>query len=280
MKLNFIVLLFSILALPLFAMGGKIADVPLKPSAGLAIADGEFLQYTQTIHGEKNLDVYFVTRFLSNRTAVIYQQGIRNPLKEKLPENYTNYSSHYLVSLDRAALMESVGNYNTNRSTENEPSGWKGEFYWHYLYNPANGAIEFEQKNWDGNEIKTKTFRMKSKPNYPHWDSISGSLFAVRFLDFSKPGIMLFVVPQVLKEPLPVSFRLMGKEKITTKAGTFNTMKVGLIAADPFLGQLMAPYAKDMLFWIEESDRRLIVKFQNPVSVMVLDTLSNVIRQQ
>ena len=56
---------------------------------------------------------------------------------------------------------------------------------------------------------------------------------------------------------------IKGREDIQTKAGVFHTVKVGMKAADPFLGKLLESYTKEMFIWVEDSDRALVVKTQN-----------------
>ncbi len=264
-----------------YPMSGKQAFVPLKPSSNLSINDGEFLHYKQTIGGEKNKDIFFVTRIITNRgmSALIYQQGIILTNNEQLPLYYTNFKVHYTVSMKEGSLEESEGTYSTNRNKDREPSTFNEMFYWHYLVNTEDHVFEAENKLWDGYEVKSRKDKINLKPGYPVWDMISGSFFGPRFMDISRPGILFYVMPELLKEPLPVYYRIIGKEKIKSNAGTFNTIKITLMAADPFLSKLMDSISKDTFFWIEDSDRKLIVKFQSMGFSLLLDEISNVNNQ-
>ncbi len=269
------IILINIALLTMFSCG-KLTYLPLNSSANLAIKDGEFLHYVQYAGGEKNKDVYFVTKIISNQSkyAKIYQQGISPGKNEKLPSYYTNYLVHYLVSLNEGSLIESEGTYSTNRNRDNEPSVFSEQFYWHYRINSTDGVFEAENKLWNGYEVKARKERINLKPGYPVWDMISGSFFGPRFMDISRPGVAYYIIPEFLKDPLPVIYRNMGKEKINTKAGTFNTHKYHFVAADPFLGKLMESIAKDTYFWVDDSDKKFIVKFQSMGYIMMLEEIS------
>ena len=255
MKSLFIILIFITGPLiQLFSLGSKTGMMPLQPVINLAVPDGEFLHYSQIIGGEKQMDIYFVTIFTGSgksRNAVIYEHGIRLSKPSKLPENYSKYRMFFRIDPRIPTLLESSGGYGTN--SENAPGGYKGLVYWHYKLNPATGMIEYESRYYDGYELRIRMNKIQSKINYPAWDSLSGSFFAVRFMDIQNSGVFYFVVPEILKEPIPVTLRDMGKETIRTKAGVYKTTRIGLISTDPFLGRLMEPYSRDMLFWIQDS---------------------------
>ncbi len=270
--INFII--FSVVIA--FPMAGKVEMAPMKPAENLSVPSGEFLHYIQYIGGEKNMDIYFVSIIPpEGGEAFVYEEGIRVSRPKKLPDSYTNYNMFFRIDLKSATLLESSGGYGTNRE-ENAPAGYKGLVEWNYRLNPENGWIDYENKNWNGYEIKSRRSRIKTRPGFPAWDSISGSFFALRFMETGKSGIFFFVVPEILKEPIPVSLVSMGHETLHTLSGDFHTVKIGLLSTDPFLGRLMEPYRKEMLFWVEDSPRRLLVRLKNTVSMIEIAGISNI----
>ncbi len=165
-----------------------------------------------------------------------------------MPSNYSNYTSCYIISLDSATLIESEIYFGTNRNIENEPSGFNNSYYWHYWIDRENSALNLETKSWDGFQIKIRKDQIKIKQGFPVWDMMSGTFLAARFMNFKGPGFFYFAVPEIVKEPIPVMYKIMGQETLKTPAGEFKTTKLSLKSADPFLGKLLEPYSKEMFF--------------------------------
>ena len=135
--------------------------------------------------------------------------------------------------------------------------------------------VKYISKSINGNEILTKSYTIKVRPDFPLVDTFSSS-YAYRFIDPHSPGILYYVLPDFMKEPIPLTFRYDKKETIATKAGTFLVNNIIVILGDPFLGKLMAPFLKNFNLMIEDSDRRSPVKQLFTGAETVLEEISNV----
>ena len=128
-----------------------------------------------------------------------------------------------------------------------------------YLYDADKSEIISEAESWDGNELKKSRSRIPVRKGFPVFDP--GALFYItRFLDITGPGIVYQCEPRFLKQPLPTSFKLIGRETVKTPAGEFKTFKVSMNIADPFLAKLVQPFTKDAFLWFEDYPRLLVVK--------------------
>ncbi len=261
---------------------GKAEYPPLKLYDKISIPDGEYLQYGKYIGGEKNVTIYYVTRLDNNSNhepeARIYGQAIRVNSNDKLPDNYKDYSSIDVISLQTGSLTEQIVDNSiitNDYKYLNDPSKFKGEFYHHYLL--KDGTIYYEYRILKGNEIMNTAFRETVKKDYPTWDLYSFSTFSFRYLDISKEGILYLVMPTIIKDPIPGYFKVIGKEKIKTGFKEFDAVKLGVVASDPFLGKLMESYSKDTFLWFEDSDRRVLLKMQSAGITLEIEMISNVI---
>jgi hypothetical protein len=279
-----ILILFSIL-ISLTASGcmGK-SNPPFKPYDRIPVPDGEFLQYGKYIGGEKVVTINFISKIISNHnneTVLLnYMDAVRAKSGDRFPENYKDYCSRRTISLKTGSLIEltydfsRTTNTNLNLTDKHDPSRYGGEFYRHYTLN--SNVMDMEIKTCNKSEIRDIRYRESVKNGYPVMDTDTAMLFSFRFLDITKPGILYAIAPAIIKEPLPVSCRILGKEKIKTSAGEFNTFKITIILSDPFLGELMDNYLKDSNLWIEDSARRLLVKMQAAGIRMEIESISNV----
>ena len=255
----------------LFAMGVKsTAMVPMMPKK-LLIQDREMLQYGQYIGGERIAGIQMVSEYKNSSNEIItYAEAFDLSKGEKLPEYLTNYHSFFRVSLSDASLLESYKDIMGYLQKNNK----SGMAYQDIKFDKVNSIAETTSKLWDGNELKISTGKMKIKPGFPVWDPGSIIFIGLRYLDVSGPGIVYLVTPQVLKEPMPVSFRVVKKEVLETKAGKFNTLKISFSVADPFISKLMDSYIKTTFIWVEDSERALIVKTDVPGSINELESVS------
>ncbi len=282
MKVFSVIILFIIQSVLLFPLANKIEQVPMKIAPRLTIQDGELLRYGFYAGGEKAGDNYFITRIIQdeskNKLAQIYYQAAKINSGKEMPGNYTNFSSRFLVSIDRCTLLEADGEEKidtNNHKLENIPSGYAGLFSWHYNLNTEKEQIDYENKIWDGYEVKSRKSRIPVHPGFPCRDWMSGMFFSARFMDIKCPGVFYFILPEALKDPIPLTFKTIKKETLTTKAGTFKTVKMGMNAADPFLARLIEPFSRMMYLWVEDSDRKLIVQIQLPAGFFKLEEISN-----
>ncbi len=169
-----------------FPMGIKSDKIPMKPNLKLSILDGELLHYASFVSGEKEADYYFVTKKIDNNQFKIYMDFISKSGVKKLPLNFTNFSTFFIVVLSKGSLMESVGNLDTNDLKKYANFGLGGEIYWHYLEHPEAGYIDYETKKWDGYAVRTRKDRIKIKPDFSYWDMFSSAYFTLRFMDIYK----------------------------------------------------------------------------------------------
>ncbi len=267
-----------------FPMASKISDIPMSASVNLDIRDGEFLHYSFYAGGEKASDIYYVSRLSgkgSEGRDLIYFQAVKSGSDKILPKNYSNFSAHYLISISRGSLLEALGNFDPESARdrlENVPTGYQGLFSWNYLMDMEKHVILYEDKTLNDNEIKVRKSRININPAYSYWDSMSGMFFSVRFMNIKSPGVFYFVIPEALKEPIAITYKILGSETVITGAGTFQTYKIGFVSADPFLAKLLDTFTKIMIIWVEKSDRHLVVKMQLPAGTFRLESISNVIQ--
>ena len=265
-------ILISVNITSIFPMGMKeIVMAPMKPKK-LVILDGEYLRYSEYKSGEKVTDFYLVTRVSPDKKKLyLYREGIDINSNYKLPDNYTNFHRKFLINLEDASLVFHKNDY-TDRFISNN---FKGRIEDEFFVDKTKGYANYKEQIWDGNEFKTMTSRIKIKPNFPVQDVESLGFIGGRLFDLNQNGIV-YLVTVVIKEPVPFYFEIKGREVIKTKAGVFNTIKVGGVVADPFLGKLMESYSKKSFFWIEDSPRGLVVKTQDASdTVNILEEVSS-----
>lgn len=74
----------------------------------------------------------------------------------------------------------------------------------------------------------------------------------------------------VLKEPIPMCFQITIEEVLETPA-----MKINGQTSDPFIGKLGKAINDQTFYWVEESERELIVKFEvSGITTFVLEKIS------
>lgn len=133
----------------------------------------------------------------------------------------------------------------------------------------------------NNDKLITKNYRIKIKPDFPLADLWSLNIIAFRLIDVKSPGIIYYAIPDLMKEPMPLTFRYNNKEEtVSTKAGIFRTRMLITTWADPFIGKLLEPLLKNSTTLIEDSARRLFVKFDMTGTEALLEEISNVIKPQ
>ncbi|MGA2143077.1 MAG: hypothetical protein ABSG94_11750 [Brevinematales bacterium] len=217
------------------------------------------ITYAVFMNGEETSHVTFVIKTNKDPvwgdTATMYEflQLVTN--MRKMPGNYTNFDGYHKVSLDKASLVEETRNW------EFAKDAIKGfPYYQHYEMNTRDETYEYTAKTWNGIETRESRSRisLKNKMQYPIWTTQSLVFIGARFLDRDSTGIVYLVEPQILKEPMPIRIKFLGREEIATKAGRFKTIKGTMLIADVFIGRLLDSYTKNMAVWIEESSGRVI----------------------
>lgn len=261
-----------------FTLGSRKSLAPMPPFTGLKMESGETLRYKIVDSGDAGGEfkfVLFFTNINGRRYAEIHHDGISYVKNERYPGSVTDYVARFRISVDDGVLEEN--GYGENGVRTNIPQfGEKIKeqiVYRKSVLNRNSSVLFREIRTWDGLRVSSRKDKIPVKPGYPILDLGSGMIEGIRFLDIRKPGIAYFVVPEIIKEPLPLSFRIIGKEKIVTPAGTFDTIKVGFLIADSFLERLMQKFTDETVIWIEDSDRRLVVKMNNPMHDFILEEI-------
>ncbi len=276
MKGTIITIFLILIFLNAFGMGNKPAMVPIK-TCRLTLKDGEMLQYTGYINGEKSYDLYSVAKLENNPVwgdAVRVYEFIQDSNHTRqLPEDYKKYDGYYLVSIDKASLVEEVRDFSGQKD---KFRNWP--FHQEFKYIPKSMEMEYTAKIWDGYSEKTRKSRIRINPkleNIPFWTMNAIIFVGIRFLDIHSKGVFLAIEPQMLKEPIPAYAKFLSKEVIETKAGKFNTVKCGMSVADPFIGRLLENITKDTYIWIDENSG-IVVKIKNFMGeVAYLEMITN-----
>ena len=150
-----------------------------------------------------------------------------------------------------------------------------GEFY--QLYENTGETMNMEFRTINDGKIDFIRSKVSTKKGYPEWDLPNSMIFSFRYLDTGSPGIFYVIAPALVKEPLPVSFKFLDKEKVRTAPGDYKTLKMSFSIADPFLSGLLESYLKGTCIWIEDSPGRILVRMEGGGDEMVLAGVSNVI---
>jgi hypothetical protein len=279
--LIFITLLFAILSIYSCSTGSKRLPASIYP---VNITDGEFLHYGDYIDGSKDMDYYQVTRKVTNGNGSYYYSLYFDmiPVRggKKLRLNYTSWPVITLFDPVRGLTLESEANLNTNDMKNWAKFGFSGFFHSHYKLYPDKGYVSFISKSFEGNEIVTKTFRINIRPGFPVVDMFSLSQYAGRFFDPRNHGILYILIPNFLKDPIPVSFDYGSIETISTKAGAFRVKKIKSSWGDAFIGNLLDSFSKNLSIYVEDSDRRIAVKKVYPGGEeIILENISNIFKK-
>ena len=264
--------------------GLKQAPQPMKLLDKTAVPDGEFLRYGKYSFGEKTAVIYLVSRLgeTAGGEAVdtCYVEGFKPGSGDKIPSNYRDYHGRRVFSLKTGSLKELFYNWPVENLSKNsaDPSRFPGEYYRSFRMNGED--LDMESRVLRNDTTISIKSRVHVKNGYPLWDLDSTTLFSFRYFDMSRPGILYVVIPSLLKEPLPLSFKIIGREKIRTGLGEFETVKLGALISDPFLGKLMDGFVDSTTLWVEDSDRKLLFKMEAAGIKMELEAVSNVLKQR
>jgi hypothetical protein len=206
----------------------------------------------------------------------IYKNEIRITSGKKHPGNYTDWPSFSLIDPGRGSVMEWEESHDTNAQIYKNNESVFYPYYFQYQYYPDKGYVDELIKSIKGSQTTSAKYRVKVNPDFPAWDQISFAFYGARFMDARSGGIIYMVAPFLLKEAAPVTFKYIATETIQTKAGTFRAHKINIIVADPFIGKLLDSMTKSSALWIEDSDRRLLIKSQLMGNDTVLEEVSNI----
>ncbi len=264
--LVFVLALFAISTTPCLA-----EDPPPAQPRKLLIEDGELLKYGFFVGGERSQDINIVTWYSPDRKEIkVYVGKHFIGTDIPMPRNFADYQRQFVISLETASIVKSFGDYDKEFRAANET----GEIAFDTVIDPIKNVAVYTSKIWDGYDLRTKTFRVRLKPNYPVWDAASLAFIGSRYLDLSGKGVVYGLYPTVVKDAVPISARLIKKETIDTPLGKFNTLKYGIGITDPFLAQLLDSYVKELSIWIEDAPRGLVVKTESPDGINILEEIS------
>ncbi|MGA2140981.1 MAG: DUF3108 domain-containing protein [Brevinematales bacterium] len=260
--------------------------VPMKVSLKTDIRDGEYLKYGYYLSGEKQSETCMVTRKETGSNGDllyrVYMAETEIPGGRKIPGNYLNWPSYYLIDPSHGCVLESVFIWNTNDiafKTKAQDIPYSSLIYSCYQLHMKEGYVKYVSRSMKNTEIIERNYRVDVKADYPVWDGISFFYFPSRMMDIRGGGTMYIVTPEFLKDATPFSLKYKSREKVVTKAGDFSTFKVSVITDDPFLERLAEPILKKASFWVEDSPRKLTVRIQFAFGggVVELEEISNVI---
>jgi hypothetical protein len=262
----FLIFFIAIAILPCIA-----EDAPPAQPRKLLIEDGELLKYGFFVGGERAQDISIVTWYSADKKTIqVYVGKHFIGTNIPMPKNYADYQRQFTISLETASITKSFGDYTKEFQASNET----GEIAFDTQIDPVKNLAIYVSKIWDGYDLRSKTFRVKLKPNYPVWDAASLAFIGSRYIDLSGKGIVYGLYPTIVKDAVPISARLIKKETIQTPLGDFNTLKYGIGITDPFLAQLLDSYVKELFVWIEDAPRGLVVKTDSPDGVNILEGIS------
>ena len=258
----------------------RAVNTPMKPYAKVDIPDGEFLHYAIYSSGEKTVDEYFVTRIETNGSGGfnyrIYEDLIPVKSRRKLSPVYTGWPVFMLVDPSRASALETGGNLKGSELEDFASTGVKGIVYWNYRLFPDEGQVRYVSRSVTNDITSTRTSTLKVRPGYPSADAFSKNFISYRLLDPGKKGVMFWIVPFFIKDPVPVTLSRGREETVTVKAGTFRATRVETTLSDPFLDKLVGKMMKEAEWMVETSDRRLPVKAGGMGMDIELEEISNV----
>ncbi len=267
MKSKSLLRIFSILAFTAFAaiVSGKTHPMTLR--SNVEIPDGENLHYTIYIGREKYGEFNMITRFVTKNKVKAYLNRYIFTSKEKRPSNYTNYTWYAIVDLNTASMTKYHLDDTDEFVNKNDNKGL-------YFYDMTFGSnYTTVARFWDGYESREQRFTTKNiDTSYPLWYYDAFVFWGGRLLNWDGGGAFNLFNPAT-KEPVIGTLTKIGEEKIETPLGVFNTDKVVMVCADPFLAALLKQFTESMIFYIEKSPKRRLIKLESQANdqIWILD---------
>ena len=252
---------------------------PMKTYSSIEIPDGEFLHYGDYTNGAKAFDFYQVTKKIPNGNGGFYYRLYFNMVSvsgEKLNENYINWPVITLFDPSKGITLEAIVTLNTNYWKNWEKFGFSGLVSSYYKLDQDNKFVEYSANSIKDDVTNTAKYRINVKPGFPVLDMFSMSQYAGRFFDPASHGIIYLIIPTFIKEPLAMTFNYEKKENLTVKAGTFHINKVHISMGDQFIGRLMGTFLNSTSAYVEDSERRIVIKKIFLNEEVVLEEISNV----
>ena len=180
------------LKIEVFSMGSKQL-IPMKTYPSTDIPDGEFLRYSIYAGGEKNSDLYLVTKRVTDGKGGFYYRAYLNILSvsesKKPPENYTNWPVYYLIDPVSGSTIESEGHYDKKLRKDSAVASAFGMgnvvSYEYHLYRDK-GYVEYKSKSVNGEVTNESKYQVKVNPDFPSGNTMDVMFYSPRLLDIRR----------------------------------------------------------------------------------------------
>ena len=274
---SFMILLSIVLLLPGTVIGKT--EPPMKVMTNVIIPDGEFLHYGLYNGQDKTMDYYYTTKIVTNNKSGFYYKIYFDIIpvkgKHKLAARYTDWPITMLVDSVSAQVIETEGTLDTNCLKDFESLGVGDIVYWHSQFVKEESLFKYMSRSYKDGNSSTRSYRIKVNTAYPLMDMFSQDFISERLVDPTSKGIMYWVIPDFMKEPMAMTFKTDHKiQTITSKAGTFRVYKIVMYVGDRFLAKLAESMLKNNVCFVEESPRHLMIKTSAMGSDEILEEVS------
>lgn len=277
-----LVLLLIVVAFLLMVIITKITLKNAKVYGVVNIPDGEYLRYGNYYEGKKYADLYVVTRQEKNaRGGDQYRSYIEiiSCTDDKMPSpDYRSWPSYVVTDAVIGSTVKSVANISKN--VMNNWVMFKDVIHWDveidYEQKIGQSILRYEE-NGKISEVQQVISRVDPvTPSSCHWSTI---FLQGRFFDFGKRSVVATVNPVYMSFPSRYVYNLAATQEMKTEAGTFNVKK---FTTDMFSNLVVTPEgfglfskvlkdpelrsrkpAGPFAYYVEDSDRRLVVKLEN-----------------
>ena len=229
------------------------------------------------MNGEKKFEnVYVIKIFPELRKAFLYTDSlVMKYTNHLLPDFYTNYSGFYEVSLGEATLLNSRTFISAEYLKEVMNADSAADMLQEIHIDSEKNLAVVSQTSSENKSEKKSMERIHLRGGYPVWDTVSAQFIGIRFMDIVKGGLFYVIIPPYIKEPLPCTIQILGRETVTTKAGSFKTLKLSFSISDPFLGRMIQVLNRQgsYFIWKEDSERGLLVKLDSQMMKIELEDI-------
>lgn len=233
----------------------------MKPSRGLMIPDGEYLRYAEYHEGRKYADYHFAARKTADSSKRhgyrIHTHFISVTNGKKLPKDCAEWPGYSIFDPVKGTLIE-----NSVTCDPKDIREFKNLTHAHNVYDPETGELRYEGRVIKNGRTTERKAEIRLKPDYPFWNGASFMFYSPRVLDTRAGGWLSYANLSFAKGAMLFSFEYESRESVRTNAGAFDCDKAVVKVRAPFPFSLMMPFIPTTHFWIEDSDRRIVVKVQ------------------
>jgi hypothetical protein len=268
MKRVFIAGIFSLASLAV-AHTANMSPMSLKRPA---VADMEYVKFACYSGGEFSFYLYNLFSLSKNGKILLVYSGAfgASAPVSKMPRSLRDFPTRYVIDLEKLTMVEMEENFSNIFFSAGGQSGPK-DFLWRSMNDIFDTRMQLDYSKlvcnckflyWDGISVRTKTAKIKLKKGYSYF-YMNDLTYLYRMIGTTEAGgIIYLVMPQFLKDPVPLSIKKTGIDNIETPAGNFKAYKYSGYTADPFLGSLMKPWMDTTFIWADTNG--LVVKYSNP----------------